>query len=107
MKFKTFYKIFYVHRFQKASGILKLYLYIVLPIRYLLNTFFFQKKINLDLFNPTSVNLYNKDLNFLFEYFNSDKGEFFIDQYVQPIKKVIKKLEHTDIQSFMKNFFLT
>ena len=44
MKFKTFYKLFYMHRFKKASGVLKLYLYIVLPIRFLLNTFFFSKK---------------------------------------------------------------
>ena len=48
MKFKTFYKLFYVHRFKNASGALKLYLYIVLPIRYFLNTFFFPK--NLDIY---------------------------------------------------------
>ena len=40
MKFKTFYKLFYKHRFKKSSAILKLYLYIVLPVRFLLNTFF-------------------------------------------------------------------
>ena len=39
MKFETFYKLFYMHRFKKASGVLKLYLYIVLPIRFFLNTF--------------------------------------------------------------------
>ncbi len=87
MKFKTFYKLFYKHRFKKSSAILKLYLYIVLPVRFLLNTFFFPKKIDLDLLGLTSPNLYNENLNFLFEYFNTDKGEFFVDQYVQPIKK--------------------
>ena len=106
MKFKTFYKLFYRHRFKKASAVLKLYLYIILPVRFLLNTFFFPKKIDLDLLELTSPNLYNESLNFLFEYFNSDKGEFFVDQYVQPIKKNYKKYQHTVIQNFMKNFFL-
>ena len=78
MKFKTFYKLFYVHRFKKASGALKLYLYIVLPIRFFLNTFFFQKKIDLDLLELTSFNLYKENINFLFEHFNSDKGNFLL-----------------------------
>ena len=65
MKFKTFYKLFYMHRFKKASGVLKLYLYIVLPIRFLLNTFFFSKKIDLDLLERTSPNLCKKNINFL------------------------------------------
>ena len=54
MKFKTFYKLFYKHRFNKASSVLKLYLYIVLPIRFFLNTFFFPKKIDLDLLEKHS-----------------------------------------------------
>ena len=62
MKFKTFYKLFYMHRFKKASGVLKLYLYIVLPIRFLLNAFFFQKKIDLDLLESTSPDLYKKNI---------------------------------------------
>ena len=105
MKFKTFYKLFYMHRFKKASGVLKLYLYIVLPIRYFLNAFFFPKKIDLDLLERTSPNLYEKNLNFLFEYFNSDKGEFFVDQYVQPIKKNYKKIPAHDYSKFYEKFF--
>ena len=105
MKFETFYKLFYLHRFKKASGFLKLYLYITLPLRFFLNTFFLPKKIDLDLYEQKSPNLYNQDLNFLFEHFNSDKGEFFVDQYMQPIKKIIKKYKHMVIQNFMKNFF--
>ena len=105
MKFKTFYKLFYKHRFKKASGVLKLYLYIVLPIRYFLNAFFFPKKIDLDLLERTSPNLYEKNLNFLFEYFNSDKGEFFVDQYVQPIKKNYKKIPAHGYSKFYEKFF--
>ena len=105
MKFKTFYRLFYKHRFKKASGVLKLYLYIVLPIRYFLNAFFFPKKIDLDLLERTSPNLYEKNLNFLFEYFNSDKGEFFVDQYVQPIKKNYKKIPAHGYSKFYEKFF--
>ena len=105
MKFKTFYKLFYKHRFKKASAVLKLYLYIILPVRFLLNTFFFPKKIDLDLLELTSPNLYNENLNFLFEYFNSDKGEFFVDQYVQPIKKNYNKIPAHGYSKFYEKFF--
>ena len=105
MKFKTFYKLFYKHRFEKSSGVHKLYLYIVLPIRFLLNTFFFPKRIDLDLLERTSPNLYKKNINFLFEYFNSDKGEFFVDQYLQPIKKNYKKIPAHDYSKFYEKFF--
>ena len=30
--------------------------------------------------------LFDKDLNTLFEHFNTDKGEYFVDQYLQPSK---------------------
>ena len=39
MNFNTFYKIYYRHRIQKASQLLKLYLYLIIPIKYLLNYF--------------------------------------------------------------------
>ena len=105
MKFKTFYKLFYKHRFNKASAVLKLYLYIVLPIRFFLNTFFFPKKIDLDLLEQTSSYLYEKNLNFLFEHFNSDKGNFFVDQYTQPIKKNHKKISAHSYSKFYEKFF--
>jgi len=105
MKFKTFYKLFYMHRFKKSSGVLKLYLYIVLPIRFLLNTFFFPKKIDLDLLERISPDLYKKNINFLFEYFNSDKGEFFVDQYMQPIKKNYQKIPAHGYSKFYEKFF--
>ena len=105
MNFKTFYKLFYKHRFKKASFMHKLYLYIVFPIRFFLNFFFFPKKIDLDLLERTSFNLYNKNLNFLFEYFNSDKGEFFTDQYVQPIKKNYTKIQAHGYSKFYEKVF--
>jgi len=106
MNFKTFYKLFYKHRFKKASGVLKLYLYIVFPIKFFLNIFFFPKKIDLDLLERTSSNLYNENLNFLFEYFNSDKGEFFVDQYTQPIKKNYNKIPAHGYSKFYEKFFI-
>ena len=105
MKFKTFYNLFYAHRFKKASIVLKLYLCIVLPIRFLLNTFFFPRKIDLDSLEYTSSYLYKKNLNFLFEHFNSDKGNFFVDQYMQPIKKNFKKIPAHGYSKFYEKFF--
>ena len=84
MKFATFYKIFYAHRFKKSKGILKIYLFFVLPIRYLINIPFLPKKVNLDLLSHNSSDLFKKNIDFLFEFFNSDKGSTFVDQYVQP-----------------------
>ena len=104
MKFKTFYKLFYRHRFKKSSGILKLYLYFVLPIRFLLNSFFFPKKIDLDSLEHKSPDLYKKNINFLFEHFNSDKGEFFVDQYKQPIKKNHQKIPAHGYSKFYEKF---
>ena len=92
MKLKTFYRIYYRHRVEKASYILKFYLFLIIPLVYFVNIFFFKKKINLDLFSKKNFILFEKNLNFLFELFNSDKGEYYIDQYIQPIKrKNIKK----------------
>ena len=93
MKLKTFYRIYYRHRFQKASLILRIYLLIVLPIKYFINFIYLDKKVNLDKFPHENEKLFSKNLTFLFEYFNSDKGEFFIDQYVQPSKRSKEKIK--------------
>jgi len=63
------------------------------------------KKIDLDLLGLTSPNLYNENLNFLFKYFNTDKGEFFVDQYMQPIKKNNKKIPAHGYSKFYEKFF--
>ena len=86
MKFNTFYEIYYSHRVKKSSFLLKLYIFITLPINYLINKIKLQSIINLDNFANKNQNLFEKDLKFLFEFFNSDKGEKFINQYLKPIK---------------------
>lgn len=92
MKLKTFYKIYYSHRIQKASNLLKPYLFVSLFIKYIINLFYFPKKKNLDNFSKKNLYLFSKDLNFLCEFFNSDKGENFINQYSQPYKQNNKKM---------------
>jgi len=74
MNLKTFYRIYYRHRVKKASYILKFYLFLIIPFVYFLNFFFFKKKINLDLYSKRNFSLFEKNLDFLFEFFNSDKG---------------------------------
>ena len=92
MNIKTFYTIYYRHRIQKANLLLKIYILLILPIRYLLNIPFLPKKINLDEHSKSNNELFKKDLDSLFEYFNSDKGNYFINQYMQPIKKENKRI---------------
>jgi len=87
VKIKTFYILFYKHRFDKASLLRKIYIITILPIKYIYNYFFFEKKKNLDDFSLKNSFLFSKDLNFLFQYFNSDKGEKYINQYTHPSKK--------------------
>ena len=87
MKLKTFYKIYYRHRIKKANLFLKIYLLFIIPVRYFLNLPYIKKKINLDNFSKNNKFLFEKNLNFLFEFFESDKGENFINQYNQPIKR--------------------
>ncbi len=106
MRLKTFYKLFYRHRVVKANIFLKIYLILIIPFRYIANFIFFKKKINLDEYSKKKPNLYEKDLNYLFEYFNSDKGNKFYDQYVQPIKRNSKiKIYGHDYSKFYEGYF--
>ena len=105
MKLKTFYRIYYRHRVEKASYILKFYLFLIIPFVYFLNFFFFKKKINLDSFSKKNFSLFEKDLNFLFEFFNSDKGEYYIDQYTQPIKRKNIKIKSHGYSKFYDKYF--
>ena len=93
MNLRTFYRLFYKHRIKKASIFLKLYIIIVVPLKYLVNIFYFEKKVDLDSYKNNFSNLFTKNLNSLFEHFNSDKGEFSNNQYLQPAKK--KQRENT------------
>ena len=106
MRLKTFYKLFYRHRVVKANIFLKIYLVLIIPFRYISNFIFFKKKINLDEYSKKKADLYEKDLNYLFEYFNSDKGNKFYDQYVQPIKRNSKiKIYGHDYSKFYEGYF--
>ncbi|MDA1284669.1 MAG: hypothetical protein O3C61_07055, partial [Proteobacteria bacterium] len=87
MKILTFYHIYYKHRFLKSNIILKIYLTFVLPWRFFIYSIFLEKKINLDNLEINKSNLFNLRLIELFEYFNSDKGNFFFNQYTKSKKK--------------------
>ena len=92
MKLTTFYKIYYRHRFKKASFVLKIYLILTIFFKYILNLFYLPKKKNLDNYSKENQNLFDQDLNYLCEYFNSDKGEKFKNQYAKPSKQEDKKI---------------
>ena len=92
MKLTTFYKIYYRHRFKKASFVLKIYLILTIFFKYILNLFYLPKKKNLDNYSKENQNLFDQDLNYLCEYFNSDKGEKFKNQYAKPSKQDDKKI---------------
>ena len=105
MNIKTFYTIYYRHRIQKANLLLKIYILLILPFRYLLNIPFLPKKINLDEHSNSNVELFKKDLDYLFEYFNSDKGNYYINQYMQPIKKENKRIDAHGYSKIYEKFF--
>ena len=105
MKFKTFYSIFYSHRFKKASFVRKFYLSIILPFKYIYNYFFLPKKIDLNLFAIKHPFLFDKSLDFLFEYFNSDKGDKFINQYARFSKKNNKLIKGHKYAGYYEMFF--
>ena len=107
MKFNTFYKIYYSHRVEKSSFLLKLYIFITLPINYLINKKKFQGITDLDNYAEKNQKLFKKDLKFLFEFFNSDKGEKFINQYQKPIKLKNDLIDghcyHNFYEKYLKN----
>ena len=105
MNIKTFYTIYYRHRIQKANLLLKIYILLILPIRYLLNIPFLPKKINLDEHSKSNIELFKKDLDYLFEYFNSDKGDYYINQYMQPIKKKNKRIDAHGYSKIYERYF--
>ena len=62
-----------------------------------------QKTIDVDSLALKKNHFFKKDLNFLFEYFNSDKGEHYINQYEQPLKrknnKTVIMINKTNVKS--------
>ena len=105
MNFNTFYKIYYKHRFKKASLIFKIYLSFAVLVKYLINLFYMQKSVNIDNLSLKKNYLYEKNLNFLFEYFNSDKGEQYINQYTQPFKRKNDKIIAHGYAKIYENLF--
>ena len=105
MTLRTFYKLFYQHRFKKANLILKLYLLLITPIKYLINLNYLPKIINLDRFKIKFNLNETSDLGKLFDYFNSDKGNYFEDQYVQPTKRSSVKIKAHGYSKFYQNYF--
>jgi len=105
MKFKTFYKIFYEHRIKKAKRLLKIYLIFILPFKYLYNLFYIPKKVDLDQLEMNNKELVNKSLNYLFDHFNSDKGNFFENQYTHPSKRTKKKIQAHGYGNFYEKYF--
>ena len=87
MKISTFIGIYYNHRLQKANFIKKIYIYLIIPINYFIEKLNYPKTINLDEYAKYKKKLFNKKINFLFQYFNSDKGDKFINQYTRFSKK--------------------
>ena len=105
MKIKTYYTLFYKHRFEKASILRKFYLSIIFPLKFLYDYSFLERKKNLDKFSLENSFLFSKDLNFLFEYFNSDKGEKFINQYTHPSKRNNIKIMAHGYSKYYENIF--
>ena len=105
MRIKTFYNIFYRHRVQKANIFPKVYIFIILPFRYLINIPYLPKVINLDYHSKINSELFKKDLDFLFEHFNSDKGEYYINQYMQPIKRNNKRIDAHGYSKIYEKYF--
>ena len=106
MNIRTFYILFYRHRFKKASLARKIYLVLILPFKFLYNYLYMDRKKNLDDFSLKNSFLFSKNLNFLFEFFNSDKGEEYINQYTHTAKRNNIKIKAHGYSKFYENFFL-
>ena len=106
MNIRTFYILFYRHRFKKASLARKIYLVLILPFKFLYNYLYMDRKKNLDNFSLKNSFLFSKNLNFLFEFFNSDKGEEYINQYTHPAKRNNIKIKAHGYSKFYEKVFL-
>ena len=87
MRISTFIDIYYNHRLKKANILKKIYIYLIIPVNYFIEKVNYPKIINLDNYANDNKKFFKKNLNFLFEYFNSDKGNKFINQYARFSKK--------------------
>ena len=67
---------------------------------------YLDKQKNLDYFSTKNSILFSKDINFLFEYFNSDKGEKYTNQYTHPSKRDNVKIKAHGYSKFYEKIFL-
>ena len=106
MNINTFINIYYKHRLKKASNIfLRSYIFLTIPFAYLLEKINYQKYIDLDEYQKDNKILFNKNLNYLFQYFNSDKGDRFINQYTRYSKRDNKLIRGHKYSEFYEKFF--
>jgi len=104
MKISTFVDIYYNHRLKKANFLKKIYIYLIIPVNYFIEKINYPKIINLDEYANDNKKFFKKNLNFLFEYFNSDKGNKFINQYARFSKKNNKLIKGHKYAAFYEMF---
>ena len=104
MKYNTFVQIFYKHRLLKAKKLRYFFLKFFLPLFYLVNLLFDKRIIDLDDYSRKNQQLFDKKLDYLFEYFNSDKGQKFLNQYQKPVKRKNEKVEGHNYYEFYENY---
>tara|TARA_Y100001970_G_scaffold52718_1_gene66717 strand:- start:910 stop:1746 length:837 start_codon:yes stop_codon:yes gene_type:complete len=105
MKISTFIDIYYNHRLQKANFLKKIYIYLIIPFNYFIEKINYPRIVNLDEYAKYNKEFFKKKLNFLFEYFNSDKGDKFINQYVRFSKKNNKLIKGHKYAGYYEMFF--
>jgi len=105
MTLRTFYKLYYQHRKLKANIILKIYLFIIIPFKYLINLIYLPKIINLDNYSDNFSKNIDLNLSILFDHFNSDKGNYYENQYVQPIKRTNEKIKAHGYSKYYEKYF--
>jgi trans-aconitate methyltransferase len=89
---------------QKANILKKIYIYLIIPVNYFIEKLNYPKVINLDNYANDNKKIFKKNLNFLFEYFNSDKGNKFINQYARFSKKNNKLIKGHKYATYYEKF---
>tara|TARA_B100000029_G_scaffold459561_1_gene489812 strand:- start:51 stop:887 length:837 start_codon:yes stop_codon:yes gene_type:complete len=104
MKISTFIDIYYNHRLQKANFLKKIYIYLIIPFNYFIEKINYPRIVNLDEYAKDNKEIFKKKLNFLFEYFNSDKGDKFINQYARFSKRNNKLIKGHKYAAYYEKF---
>lgn len=106
MKIVSFYKIYYQHRFLKANFFLKIYLSIVLIIRFYLHyIFFFFSKKDLEVISKYNNSLFKKNINYLFSYFNTDKANYLNENQYDKALFSKYKIDGNSYSKFYEKYF--